>query len=311
LVRYDYNDDGNYRYYSFLGGKYSAASETLTGEWFKISSLATTPVQVEDTTIYNPYEQEDDNPDGGKHAINKVETVQIDTIKQNALGFTDAVIVHQTTPDKIELDANNRGKVYDDQKLVLTYPDGSRPLILTVNGDQETTSDQVNVDAFTPKISYPIGSILSPLVYDFTNRITAGSSTPNLYKGVTTTEIYLKPTDFLTPSTSSFAMYSRDDLGSVQPGSYVARSHCYAATFIPENYKLTEVDIYTDTARGFTVSSGVYSGASVGSLDTGTTNTTLTLSTPWTSVLGKYIILEINFGSTDKIYGAKLTIEAV
>lgn len=309
LVRYDYNDDGNYRYYSFLGGKYSAASETLTGEWFKISSLATTPVQVEDTTIYNPYEDQDDNPDGGKHAINKVETVQIDTIKQNALGFTDAVIVHQSTPDKIELDANNRGKVYDDQKLVLTYPDGSRPLILTVNGDQDTTSDQVNVDAFTPKISYPIGSILSPLVYDFTNKI---QPLKNLFQGITKNYIYLTPADFLTVSGTTFAMYTRDNAASVQPSAYVNRTSVFAMFWTPANYEVTAVDVYGANNRTFNLREGVHSSSSSIAIETGgTMNTTMTLSSPHEFVVGKYAIIEVQFGSTgDKIYGAKITIQA-
>ena len=85
----------------------------------------------------------------------------------------------------------------------------------------------------------------------------------------------------------------------------------FCSTFIPLNYKLTKVNIYTDTARGFSVREGRHDTSGTTSLDTGTTNTELILSSAWTSVEGKYIILEINFGSTDKIYGAKLVIEAV
>jgi hypothetical protein len=313
LVRYDYNDDGEFRYYAFLGGKFSAASETLTGEWYKISTLATTPVQVEDTTIYNPIDTPDDTPDGGKHSINKVETIQIDTIKQNALGFTDAVIIHQSTPDKIELDANNRGKVYDNQKLVLTYPDGSRPMILTVNGNQETTSDQVNVDPFTPKISYPIGSILSTLVYDFTNVITAGSGTPNLYQGITTQYIYLKPDDFLTTSGTTFKMYTRDNAASVQPSAYVNRTSVFASFWTPAGYQVTAVDVYGANNRTFNLKEGVHSSSSSVNIQTGgTMNTTMTLTTAYTFVVGKYGIIEVQFGSTgDKIYGARITIQEI
>jgi len=100
-------------------------------------------------------------------------------------------------------------------------------------------------------------------------------------------------------------------MGSVQPSSYVNRSHVYATSFVPLNYKVTAVDIYMDQNRGFTIFDGTTTGSSTTSLDTGVANTTLTLSSAWTSVEGKYVILEINFGGTDKIYGAKLTIEAV
>ena len=106
-------------------------------------------------------------------------------------------------------------------------------------------------------------------------------------------------------------MYSRDEMASVQPSSYVSRSHVYATSFVPLNYKVTAVDIYMDQNRGFTIFEASTGAAGTSSIDTGTANTTLTLSSAWTSIEGKYVILEINFGGTDKIYGAKLTIEAV
>ena len=303
LIRYDYNGDGGYRYYCFLGGTLKAGSDELTGEWFKISSLATSPIIVEDTTAYDPIEE---NVGEEKPANNS--DIITNTILNNSIGVTSTDITHQIAYTKINFGTTLKGKVYDNQKLILTYPDGSKPLILTANGGNAVSESGVDVDSFTAKESYPIGSILSYLTYDFTNVITPIA---NLYKGVTTTAIYIRPDEFVVPSASSFSMYSRDEMASVQPSSYVSRSHVYATSFIPLNYKVTAVDIYMDQNRGFTIFEGTTGGAGTSSLDTGTANTTLTLSSAWTSIEGKYVILEINFGGTDKIYGAKLTIEAV
>jgi len=305
IVRYDYNGDSAYRYYCFLGGTLKAGSDELTGEWFKISDLATSPIVVEDTTAWDPVDI-DLIDDGGKPANNS--DIITNTILNNSIGVTSTAITHQTAYTKINFGTTIKGKVYDNQKLILTYPDGSKPLILTANGGNAVTETGVDVDSFTAKESYPIGSILSYLVYDFTNVITGA---PNLYKGVTTTAIYIRPDEFVVTSSTSFSMYSRDEMASVQPTSYVARSHVYATSFVPLNYKVTAVDIYMDQNRGFTIFEGTTGGSGTSSIDTGTANTTLTLSSAYTSVEGKYLILEINFGSTDKIYGAKLTIEAV
>lgn len=315
LLKYSINDDGAFKYYMFLGGTYKAASEVWSGEWYKVSDTPESAIISEDPIITGPDgtgSGEDPTGSGGDQGIGDVVyDNNVNNIGHDGLGFSNDIIVHQINDNKIDLDSNTKGKILDGQKLCLTFPDGSNPMVLTANGDTETTSSTVQLQSYTPKISYPKGSVLRPLIYDFTNVISGGSSTPNLYKGVTTTSIYIRPDEFSMVSNSSFSMYSRDELASIQPSSYVARSHAYASCFIPLNYKVTQVDIYSDQNRGFTVFEGRHDTSGVVSQGTGTANTTLTLSTPWTSVEGKYIILEFNFSSTDKIYGAKLTIEAV
>lgn len=314
VLKYSIENDGNYKYYMFLGGTYKAASEVWSAEWYKASDTAAAAIISETPVITGPTgDPTGPTGDGLTDTGEDNYLTNEDNLTVDGLGHSDDIIVHMINDNKIDLEDNTKGKIYDGQKLCLTFPDGSNPMILTANGDTETTSNVVQLQSFTPKISYPKGSILRPLIYDFTNVITggSGSSTPNLYKGVTTTAIYIRPDEFHMPSTSSFSMYTRDNLASVQPSSYVSRSHVYASSFIPASYKLTKVNIYTDTARSFTVREGRINAPGTASLDTGTTNTELTLSSAWTSVEGKYIILYINFGSADKIYGANLVIEAV
>ena len=159
-------------------------------------------------------------------------------------------------------------------------------------------------------VTYPIGSILAIAEFDLTNVITGGVT--NLYRGITTTAIYIAPNEFNVTTTSSVVMYTRDNIGSVQPSSYINRSKAYATSFIPLGYRVTAVDVDSSQNRNITVLTGRWGNDTTTSQGTGTANTTLTLSSAWTSVEGDYIIISYEFGaSTDEIYGAKITIDSV
>ena len=190
--------------------------------------------------------------------------------------------------------------------------DGRHPLTLTANGDSTTSDTQIDLASFTPDKDYPVGSLLVPLTYDLTNVITAGTATPNLYKGVTTTTIYVAPTDFIITTHSNVVMYTRDNIGSVQPSTYVSRSKAYVSSFIPTGYKVIAVDVHASQNRDIRVLTGATDSDTTSVQGSGTANTTLTLGTAWTSVLGAYLIISFEFGaSTDEIYGARITIQAV
>ena len=107
-------------------------------------------------------------------------------------------------------------------------------------------------------------------------------------------------------------MYTRDDLGSIQ-GTEYDRKIIYATTFIPLGYKVTTVDIYSSANRTIEIKTSRVTSDNKASRGTGTSNTTMILSgTGWTSVEGDYVILIYNPGATsDEIYGAKITIEAI
>ncbi len=107
-------------------------------------------------------------------------------------------------------------------------------------------------------------------------------------------------------------MYTRDNIRSTQPSSYVNRSKAYATSFIPIGYRVTSIDVFSNQNRNIAVLTGRTINDSTTSQGTGTANTTLTLSSYWTSVEGEYIIISYEFGaSTDEIYGAKITIATV
>ena len=305
LIRYNINGDTNYKYYSFLGGTFKAQSEILSGEWFRVNSISS---NFQDQEYYS-----------GSRYVPNTSPLQQSTILQNfverqmlnnnSYGSTTADINTGTLTTKITFGSVSKGKIYNGQKLLFTYPDKSNPLLLTALGDSTTSDTEIDVTSFTPSILYPAGSILSPLLYDLTNVITGS---PNLYKGVTTTTIYIAPTDFRITTHSNVIMYTRDNIGSVQPSTYVNRSKAYVSSFIPTGYKVISVDVFASQNRAIRVLTGGTDTDSTTSQATGTANTTLTLGTSWTSVLGAYLIISFEFGaSTDEIYGARITIQEV
>lgn len=315
LLKYSINNDSAFKYYMFLGGTYKAASQTWSGEWYKVSDTPAAEIISETPVITGPTTGGPGGPgpggptNEGKAAFNNLET----TLFNDALGVTTSLIENQQTYNKINLTANTKGKVIDDQKLVLCYPDGSNPLIVTANGGNDTTVSGIDVDNFTAKISYPIGSVLRALIYDFTNVITGGSTLDNLYQGITNQYIYLKPSDFLTTSGTTFKMYTRDSGASVQPSTFVNRTQIFGMFWTPENYEVTAVDILGGNNRTFDLLEGRHGQSGTTNVQTGgTMNTTMTLTTPHEFTVGKYGIIKIYLGaSNDTIFGAQITIQAV
>jgi hypothetical protein len=177
LIKYSINDDGSYKYYSFLGGTFKAQSEILSGEWYKVNSITTNIIEENSPDGPTPGPTTPPTPLINQGLINEI-------VKSNELygiygyGKISSAIDNGATDTKITLDSASKGKIYSGQKLLLTYPDRSNPLVLTASGDSTTSDTQIDLASFTLKISYPKGSVLSPLTYDLTNVITGGGGTP-------------------------------------------------------------------------------------------------------------------------------------
>ena len=173
LIKYDIDNPESgtsFSYYQFLGGTFKAQSETMSGEWFRVS-LTSGGIN-------------DNNPFVGPHKFGNID-IALDNSelthnnfttknKTNSYGIVSTQLVENTAIDRIVLSANTKGKVYDNQKLLLTFPDGEHELIVTANGTFATNTTTIILDSFTPNITYPVGSILSPLIFDLTNVITGG-----------------------------------------------------------------------------------------------------------------------------------------
>ena len=169
LVKYAIDGDSNYKYYTFLGGTFKAQSEILSGEWFKVSTSNDTITG--DTPIPDPIITLTERP--AQEVVNASISNERAMLGNNSYGEIGTALASNTANTKVTLSAASKGVIYDGQKLLLTYPDKSHPLVLTASGDSTTSDTQIDLSSFTPNRIYPVGSILSPLTYDLTNVITS------------------------------------------------------------------------------------------------------------------------------------------
>ena len=172
-LKYSINNDGVFKYYQFLGGTFKAQSETMSGEWFKISTSASVTVGSPDGI--NAGRAMSPSSLGVLSSGENINSkIILNQINENSLGTTNAAIQSGTATTQITLVDNTRAKIYSGQKIQITYADGSNSLTLTASSDVATSSKQIPVTSFTPELDYPLGCIVSPLVYDLTNVITGG-----------------------------------------------------------------------------------------------------------------------------------------
>ena len=169
MLKYSLNGDSSFKNYSFLGGTFKAQSEIMSGEWYKIDDgeeyvTSSTPVFI---GINNPISQNPTNVlDQAVSATSNI--IQSDFGIDN-IGVIDTAIPSNTSDDKVQIDGTTSAKVYDNQELVLSYPDGSNAIVLKSRSESNKGATQVLLDTFTTNIIYPIGSILRPLKSDLTN----------------------------------------------------------------------------------------------------------------------------------------------
>jgi|TARA_R110000765_G_scaffold76336_2_gene149566 hypothetical protein len=325
-----YSDEigGTTARYIFGGGRFNPNEESWSGSWIKLDLSTSTPTITEDT-IYTP--PDSTNPGGHgtgpvilgdapykepKHIFPTTTTPEKLDMKQklllnnNLVGIISENVVNGVLINKVDTNPLIC-KVYDNQRLYLLDTQFRAVTELTVNGTQAKGATQLNFDNITPDISYLTGCYIMLIGNDLTNVITAGTATPNLFLGVTTTKIHIKPDQFKTWNSDSIQSYSRDLLGSVQPSAYATRTKVYASTFVPLGYKVIEFNIYSSQNRTMQAFTSRTISDNTTLRGTGTANT-LQLMTAWPSVEGDYFILTYEIGaSTDEIYGAVLTIALI
>jgi len=169
MLKYSLNGDSSFKNYSFLGGTFKAQSEIMSGEWYKIDDgeeyvTSSTPVFI---GINNPISQTPTNVlDQAVSATSNI--IQSDFGIDN-IGVIDTAIPSNTSDDKVQIDGTTSAKVYDNQELVLSYPDGSNAIVLKSRSESNKGATQVLLDTFKTGMIYPVGSILRPLKSDLTN----------------------------------------------------------------------------------------------------------------------------------------------
>ena len=308
-IKYSINDDSNYKYYQFLGGSFKAQSETMDGEWYSVNSKTDYILEPDPspTTPNKLAPPPDSSIEGRMGSLDS--DAQIDLINKS-LGVTDSDIDLGTTYNKVELDANSKAKVYDNQKIILSYADGSNQLILTASGDNLTSSDQINVDNFVPTIDYPSGCVVSISPYDLSNVISSNISYPATEftsGGTTANYINITPNEFSLTNRAGTDVNTNDNGGSVRLSD--SSQLMYAIKIIPQGTTATKVNIFGSSGFSFRVYSGEITTDTTTLLGTGSVNTELDI-TDLVGTSRNYLAIEINTTSTsDEVYGGYITIE--
>ena len=183
-------------------------------------------------------------------------------------------------------------------------------------GDIDFFGSQINqssgTTSNTPKRMLQIAGATANVQIDNTNFPNAGFIGNNIGL-VHDNALYLTPGDFhvTSVSRSDGDVYSNDDGGSVRPNS--ASHNYHAFTYLPLGYKITHVQV-EGSGGTFDVYTSQWSndGTQQEGSQTAIGSTLDLSSSPVTAIAGKYIVIKWDpAGSTDELYGAKITLARV
>jgi hypothetical protein len=333
LVKYSINNDSSYKYYQFLGGTFKAQSETMSGEWYKVES-GTTLTPDDPTQIYTGAERALSFDSSIKRNIR----LSLSDRENNSYGTIATAASINVAQTKVTLASASKGKIYDNQKVLLCYPDGSNPIVLTADGASTTSDTQIDLDGWTPEIEYPIGCFLLPLSYDLTNVIGGGSAPAGsdtqvqfndggafggdaglIYNKTTDTltatnvyakhlgnnigtiydkYLYLTPADFMQPSSSSTYAMTYTTIVGARAKIRSASYYLQSTFQVPYGMQVRKIYLYGNNANTFTVGASSVSSGAAGMAASGYMGTELTLTTPLVGSGGNYWTISFNPSST-------------
>ena len=301
LLKYSINDDGSYNYYTFLGGKFSAQSETMSGEWYKISDSASITIEEVEVKLFSPASDTQVNRNNLEFLSNTNKL----NVSSDSLAVTSAAIVAANATTSISIGSSLKSDVAENQKLKLTYPDGSNGITVTVTDGYNDSATSLDVSSFDSVIDYPIGSILSAVPYEavsLMNRLTTSGNASFRSVGVNNIqEINFLPQDFNFSSSESAYISSIDIGGSAKISDHQAQM--LAQKLVSKGKTITKVNVFGSANFSFRVYEGFIFNDTSTLVGTGTVNTELDI----TDIVGtsrNYITIEIQVSSdTNEVYG--------
>ena len=170
VLKYKLNPtDSDFKYYQFLGGTFKAQSEIMSGEWCQIDNISPNISTEGPGSAVFSLNQDTNFEETTQGSISSIKTQNTNYISLDDYGVIDTAITAGSSPDKFEIDGTTTGRVYDNQKLRLSYPDGSNSVIITSRSELAKGATQILIDSFISDIDFPIGSMVSALKSDLTN----------------------------------------------------------------------------------------------------------------------------------------------
>tara|TARA_R110000787_G_scaffold54157_1_gene126182 strand:- start:868 stop:4068 length:3201 start_codon:yes stop_codon:yes gene_type:complete len=300
LLKYSINDDTSYNYYTFLGGVFSAQSETMSGEWYKINDSASITIEEAEVKMFSPSSDTQVNQNNLEFFSNTNKA----NVSSDSLAITSVAIVAANSTTSISVGSSLKSDVAENQKLKLTYPDGSNGITITVTDGYNDSATSLNVSSFDSIIDYPIGSILSVTPYEAVSliqRLTTSGNANFRSVGVNNIqEMNFLPQDFILTTSHNVSIVTEDLGGSV-------KSHplglMYAQKLISKGKTITKVNVFGSANFGFRVYEGFIFNDTTTLVGTGTANTELDIN----DIVGtsrNYITIEVTTtATTEEVYG--------
>lgn len=344
LLKYSINSDGSYNYYTFLGGSFSAQSETMSGEWYKVSS-STSNIIEENQVKFN--QAQDTNQ--LTSSLRNFKTESTSLLTSNAFCTLTTAVTSGSSITTLVV-SNLLGAINDNQNITITFPDGSNGYILKSSADKYTNGTSISIDSWTPATDYPIGSLINLSLFDVPSMINerssvaptpAGSDTEmqfndagnmngaryltyddstgiTTYKRLKTTAgeyvkpqpLYVKilPSDFIADDGGR--PLAIDDSTSNRFLESHSSNVMFASVQIPFGYKATDVHIYGNGTSVMTVSEANINSRTVTSKGVGNIGTNLAITNVSVTTTN-YILIELAQTSSEQVNGGIMTIALI
>jgi len=306
LLKYSLNQDSSFKNYAFLGGTFSAQSEIMSGEWYNVRDYSVGI--VDDTPLMTgefPLNPNINNNNNFKQDLKSIHKSNHNLFSENSIATVDTLIESSNSTTSIGVGSSLKSDIAENQKLKLTYPDGSNAITVTVTDAYNDSATSLSVSSFDSVIDYPIGSILSAAPYEAVSLMQRYVSSGNVNfrsSGVNNIqEMNFLPHDFNLTSNPSVGVGSNDLGGSIRIAS--ATANMYAQKLISKGKTITKVNIFGSANFAFRVYVGFIFNDTTTLVGSGTANTELDI----TDIVGtsrNYITIQIDVGSaSEKVYG--------
>ena len=307
LIKYSVNQDGaNFKNYAFLGGTFSAQSEIMNGEWYKVRDYSVGI--IEDTPAMSgifSLNSDINNSNNIKQDLKSIHKNNYNSFLDNSLATIDTSIVTTSPTTSISVGSSLKSELAENQKVKLTYPDGSNSTTITVSDGYNDSATSINVNSFTSDIDYPIGSIISVAPYEITSliqRFSSGGTVNSRSVGVNVIqEINFTPQDFNLASANGGHITTLDSGASVQISNDT--KFMYAMKLVNKGKTLTKVMVFGSANYSYRVFEGFIFNNTTNLVGSGQANTELDI----TDIVGtsrNYIIIQIDVAATsEKVYG--------
>ena len=272
----------------------------MSGEWYKINDSASITIEEAEVKMFSPSSDTQVNQNNLEFFSNTNKA----NVSSDSLAITSVAIVAANSTTSISVGSSLKSDVAENQKLKLTYPDGSNGITITVTDGYNDSATSLNVSSFDSIIDYPIGSILSVTPYEAVSliqRLTTSGNANFRSVGVNNIqEMNFLPQDFILTTSHNVSIVTEDLGGSV-------KSHplglMYAQKLISKGKTITKVNVFGSANFGFRVYEGFIFNDTTTLVGTGTANTELDIN----DIVGtsrNYITIEVTTtATTEEVYG--------